>query len=106
MTVTANYVLVNDKGQVVQSKTSNGMVDTYLSTNMVTTGDMGAEVVGDWRSVGLDGTISATSQASAVKNFDGYKLVDKEGVWSSTPLTFDFDADGDGKRRPCSTNFR
>ncbi|OSP88672.1 hypothetical protein B9D04_10020 [Weissella cibaria] len=100
MTVTANYVLVNDKGQVVQSKTSNGMVDTYLSTNMVTTGDMGAEVVGDWRSVGLDGTISATSQASAVKNFDGYKLVDKEGVWSSTPLTFDFDADGDGKDDP------
>ncbi|MCC6121877.1 KxYKxGKxW signal peptide domain-containing protein [Weissella cibaria] len=100
MTVTANYVLVNDKGQVVQSKTSNGMVDTYLSTNMVTTGDMGAEVVGDWRSVGLDGTISATSQASAVKNFDGYKLVDKEGVWSSTPLTFDFDANGDGKDDP------
>ncbi|QDG80650.1 mucin-binding protein [Weissella cibaria] len=100
MTVTANYVLVNDKGQVVQSKTSNGMVDTYLSTNMVTTGDMGAEVVGDWRSVGLDGTISATSQASAVKNFDGYKLVDKEGVWTSTPLTFDFDADGDGKDDP------
>ncbi|MBJ7648572.1 lectin-like domain-containing protein [Weissella confusa] len=94
MTVTANYVLVNAQGQTVQANTDSGLVDVYLHTNMVTTGDVLKPAEG-WQNVSLDGKIDTTTTSdSAELNLEGYKVVNPDGKWTSTALTFDFDADG------------
>lgn len=91
MTVTANYVLVNSKGERVTDATGNPV---FVSGNAVTTGAMGNAVTDkNWYSVTTAGNVDKDEPVTQLnKNIPGYVLQNADGTWTSTALTFDFDA--------------
>lgn len=106
MSVTANYVLVDKNGNPVKgvvdpSKPAEGdnLADVYVHGNAVSTGAMGNAIVEDkdWYAVDTNGTVDKTKEITNIEeSIKGYKLVNAGGDWTSSALTFDFDADGDG----------
>ncbi|MBU7544891.1 mucin-binding protein [Weissella cibaria] len=91
MTVTANYVLVNSKGERVTDATGNPV---FVSGNAVTTGAIGNAVTDkNWYSVTTAGNVDKDEPVTQLnKNIPGYVLQNADGTWTSTALTFDFDA--------------
>ncbi|MCT0956321.1 hypothetical protein EFL64_00470 [Weissella cibaria] len=86
-----NYVLVNSKGERVTDATGNPV---FVSGNAVTTGAMGNAVTDkNWYSVTTAGNVDKDEPVTQLnKNIPGYVLQNADGTWTSTALTFDFDA--------------
>lgn len=106
MSVTANYVLVDKNGNPVKGvvdpskePTGDNLANVYVHGNAVSTGAMGNAIVEDkdWYAVDTNGTVEKTKEITNIEeSIKGYKLVNAGGDWTSSALTFDFDADGDG----------
>ena len=91
MTVTANYVLVNSKGERVTDASGNPV---FVSGNAVTTGAMGNAVTDKgWYGITTAGNVDKTAPVTQLdKQIKGYVLQNANGTWTSSALTFDFDA--------------
>ncbi|MBJ7679595.1 KxYKxGKxW signal peptide domain-containing protein [Weissella confusa] len=91
MSVTANYVLVNADGEKVTDADGNPV---FISGNAVKTGPMGNAITTDgWHDVLTNGNVDTKSQVTQLaKTVPGYRLQNADGTWTSTALTFDFDA--------------
>ncbi|MDY2519346.1 hypothetical protein [Weissella cibaria] len=91
MSVTANYVLVNSKGEAVTDTAGNPV---FVSGNAVTTGAMGNAVTDkNWFGVTTAGNVDKKAPVTQLdKKIPGYVLQNAGGKWSSSALTFDFDA--------------
>ncbi|MHB9627584.1 mucin-binding protein [Weissella cibaria] len=91
MTVTANYVLVNSKGERVTDASGNPV---FVSGNAVTTGAMGNAVTDKgWYGITTAGNVDKTAPVTQLdKQIKGYVLQNADGTWTSSALTFDFDA--------------
>ncbi|WP_371319398.1 mucin-binding protein [Weissella cibaria] len=91
MTVTANYVLVNSKGERVTDASGNPV---FVSGNAVTTGAMGNAVTDKgWYGITTAGNVDKTAPVTQLdKRIKGYVLQNANGTWTSSALTFDFDA--------------
>ncbi|TGE79908.1 mucin-binding protein [Weissella confusa] len=110
MSVTANYILVDKNGNPVKGKinpdggdSDANLTNVFLHENVVSTGDMGSAIstTEGWHPVDISGNVEKNKTVSDIEEeIKGYKLVNAGGDWTSTALTFDFDADHDGKLDP------